>query len=53
MTTAGPEPEGELRHAIDREHYVEKQLRPVAESILALLGQTWEGVTGGQGSLPF
>ena len=38
VTTAGPEPIGDVRHAIDREHYVQKQIRPVAEPVLALLG---------------
>lgn len=51
MTVAGPEPEAERRHAVDRGHYEEKQLRPVGESVLGLLGLDWEGVTGGQGSL--
>ena len=50
-TIAGPEPESQRRHAVDRAHYEEKQLRPVGESILGLLGLDWEGVTGGQGSL--
>jgi DNA polymerase II len=53
MTTEGPEPADERQHPLDREHYVEKQLRPVAESVLSLLGLSWEGITGGQGSLPF
>lgn len=53
MTTAGPEPAAERKHPLDREHYVEKQLRPVAEAVLSLVGLSWEGVTGGQGMLPF
>ncbi len=53
MTVAGPEPLSGRTHAIDREHYVEKQLRPVAESILALVGLHWEELTGGQTTLPF
>jgi DNA polymerase-2 len=51
MTIAGPEPESERKHTVDRLHYEEKQLRPVGESVLGLLGLDWEGVTGGQGSL--
>lgn len=39
MTQAGPEPAAELRSAIDHEHYVQKQLRPVAEPVLQLLPQ--------------
>jgi DNA polymerase-2 len=51
MTIAGLERESERRHTVDRAHYEEKQLRPVGESVLGLLGLDWEGVTGGQGSL--
>ena len=39
MTQAGPEPAAELRSPIDHEHYVQKQLRPVAEPVLQLLPQ--------------
>jgi DNA polymerase II len=53
MTTAGPEPAGGRQHPLDREHYVEKQLRPVAEAILSLIGSSWEEVEGRQGTLPF
>jgi DNA polymerase II len=53
VTTAGPEPESERTHPLDREHYAEKQVRPVAEAVLALLGLSWEEVTGGQGTLGF
>jgi DNA polymerase-2 len=37
MTQAGPEPAAELKSPIDHEHYVQKQLRPVAEPVLQLL----------------
>ncbi len=53
VTTEGPEPADDPRHPLDREHYVEKQLRPVAEPILALLGTSWDRVAGSQGLLPF
>ncbi len=53
VTTAGPEPEEAREHPIDREHYVEKQIRPIAESILSLVGLEWDTVAGGQGRLPF
>ena len=42
MTRAGPEPVqpgGPLPAAIDRAHYVEKVLRPIAEAILEELGR--------------
>jgi len=35
MTTAGPEPLDNIQHPLDREHYVTKQVRPVAEPVLA------------------
>ena len=38
MTTAGAEPLDNVRHPLDREHYVVKQVRPVAEPVLATLG---------------
>ena len=37
ITTAGPEPVSERRHPLDRAHYLDKQLRPVAEPVLELL----------------
>ncbi len=38
MTVNGPEPWGERASPIDREHYVQKQIRPVAEPLLKLVG---------------
>jgi DNA polymerase-2 len=46
ITTEGPEPAGDRRHPIDREHYVDKQVRPVAEPVLALLGLDFGRVAG-------
>jgi DNA polymerase-2 len=46
MTVAGPEPADEVQHALDREHYVMKQVRPVAEPVLATLGLDFEQVIG-------
>lgn len=46
MTTAGPEPIGDLKAPIDYEHYVDKQVRPVAEPVLALLDLVFEEVVG-------
>ncbi len=46
MTVAGPEPEGELRHALDYQHYLDKQVRPVAEPVLAVLGLDFDRVLG-------
>jgi DNA polymerase-2 len=46
VTTAGPEPMDNLQHPIDREHYVVKQVRPVAEPVLETLGLDFEQVIG-------
>jgi len=46
ITTDGPEPAEERRSPFDYEHYVEKQLRPVAEPVLDLLGLRFERVIG-------
>jgi DNA polymerase-2 len=46
MTTAGPEPLDNVRHPLDREHYVLKQVKPVAEPVLAALGLDFERVIG-------
>ena len=42
MTTAGPEPVSAVHHPLDREHYIQKQVRPVAEPVLALQGLRFE-----------
>jgi len=46
VTTAGPEPLDNRRHPVDREHYVEKQVKPVAEPVLEALGLDFERVIG-------
>jgi DNA polymerase-2 len=46
ITRAGPEPADDLRHPIDHEHYVDKQLRAIAEPVLALLGHDFADVSG-------
>lgn len=47
MTQAGPEPAEGPHAPIDYEHYVEKQLRPVAEPVLALLGLSFDALVQG------
>jgi DNA polymerase-2 len=46
ITTAGPEPVDNVEHPLDREHYVDKQVRPVAEPVLETLGLDFEQVIG-------
>ncbi len=52
MTVAGPEPLDALANAPDREHYVDKQVRPVAEPVLAALGLDFDRVVGDDRQLP-
>ncbi|MGA2187328.1 MAG: DNA polymerase II [Steroidobacteraceae bacterium] len=46
ITTAGAEPLDNVRHPLDREHYVQKQIKPVAEPVLDALGLDFERVIG-------
>lgn len=46
MTVAGPEPTDSVQHALDREHYVAKQVKPVAEPVLAALGLDFDVLIG-------
>ena len=42
ITSNGPEPQEYRQSAIDYQHYIDKQLRPIAEAILPLLGKDFE-----------
>jgi DNA polymerase-2 len=46
ITTDGPEPADERAAPIDREHYVQKQVRAVAEPVLDALGLTFDAAVG-------
>ncbi|HEY2591908.1 MAG TPA: DNA polymerase II [Steroidobacteraceae bacterium] len=46
LTVAGPEPIDHIEHPLDREHYVAKQVRPVAEPVLEALGLDFGRVIG-------
>jgi DNA polymerase-2 len=46
MTTAGPEPLDARRAELDREHYLDRQIRPVAEPVLHTLGLDLDRVIG-------
>ena len=48
VTHRGPMPI-ELEHRdIDYNHYVEKQLKPIADSVLNFLGKSFEGIVQGE-----
>lgn len=46
ITVAGPEPTSAIESELDYQHYVEKQLQPIAEPILDLLDLRFERVIG-------
>jgi DNA polymerase-2 len=46
VTTSGAEPLDNLQSPIDREHYVDKQIQPVAEPVLEILGLDFSRVIG-------
>ena len=46
MTVAGPEPLDSLQNSPDRQHYLDKQIQPVAEPVLAVLGLDFDGSIG-------
>ncbi|WP_286237426.1 DNA polymerase II [Neptuniibacter halophilus] len=50
-TVNGPEPLEFVRSPIDYQHYLEKQLQPVCESILLFIGESFTDLTAPQGKL--
>ncbi len=42
ITTDGPEPIQKLKHKIDYEHYIEKQIKPIANQVIILLGKDFD-----------
>lgn len=47
MTINGPEPKDERKSRIDYEHYIEKQLKPIADSILVFFNSSFDEVIKG------
>jgi DNA polymerase-2 len=45
FTKRGPVPEELQPNDIDYEHYIQKQIQPIAEIVLALKGKTFKSVT--------
>ncbi|MFJ9990252.1 DNA polymerase II [Pseudomonas putida] len=45
MTTAGPEPLENLQSPVDHEHYLSRQLQPVADAILPFVGDDFSALT--------
>ena len=44
ITTDGPEPIQKIKHPIDYEHYINKQIKPIADTILLFFNKTFEEV---------
>jgi DNA polymerase-2 len=51
MTTAGPEPLEVRRSVIDYEHYLMRQLQPIADAILPFVDDDFSALTSRQRSL--
>ncbi|MBT3416517.1 DNA polymerase II [Candidatus Woesearchaeota archaeon] len=47
ITTAGPEPIQNKTHQIDYNHYIKKQIKPIANTILSFFNTTFEEVIDG------
>ncbi len=47
ITTDGPEPIQALKHKIDYEHYIKKQIKPIADSVLLFYNKTFEELLEG------
>lgn len=48
ITTAGPEPVEYINNPIDYDHYVEKQLKPIADGILPFIGLDFNELSNSQ-----
>lgn len=47
MTLEGPEPLQKLKHRLDYEHYIDKQIKPIAKTILETLNIDFESALSG------
>lgn len=47
LTQDGPEPVQNLKHKIDYEHYIEKQIMPIADSVLVFFNKSFEEIIKG------
>ena len=48
MTTTGPQVVEYCRQPLDYDHYIEKQIRPIADSILPAIGGDFESLASQQ-----
>jgi len=47
MTSEGPEPIQKQKHKIDYEHYIDKQIKPIADAILVFYNQNFDDIIKG------
>jgi DNA polymerase-2 len=47
QTVEGPEPKEELHHKIDYDHYIEKQIKPIADSVLDFFNTSFDEILEG------
>lgn len=47
ITTEGPEPIQNQKHKIDYEHYIKKQIKPIADTVLSFFDTTFEDLIKG------
>jgi DNA polymerase-2 len=47
ITTDGPEPIQKIEHDIDYEHYIEKQIKPIADSVLCFFDTNFDDLIKG------
>lgn len=45
ITTSGPEPIQKHTHPLDYDHYITKQIAPIANQVLSLLGKSFEDLS--------
>lgn len=51
ITVDGPQPVEKIHSALDYEHYIETQIKPVADSILHLIDKDFDSIISGQTDL--
>lgn len=51
ITVDGPQPTQKTSSSLDYEHYIESQIKPVADSILELNGKSFDNIISGQQDL--
>jgi DNA polymerase-2 len=48
MTTSGPEPIEYQASQLDYDHYIEKQIKPIADAVLPFIGLDFDAITSDQ-----